>query len=73
MYLQLNCRSSEQQLQQHLNADQHLARIEVFNSLAVTAPQIEMDRLRYDRRYNMSGKWQQQEKQLQLLLTSSPF
>lgn len=73
MYLQLNCRSSEQQLQQQLNADQHLARIEVFNSLAVTAPQIEMDRLRYDRRYNMSGKWQQQEKQLQLLLTSSPF
>ncbi|KAH8275911.1 hypothetical protein KR044_006351, partial [Drosophila immigrans] len=48
----LNCRLAEQQLQ--LNADQHLARIEVFNSLAVTAPQIEVDRLRYDRRYNMS-------------------
>ncbi|XP_017869004.1 PREDICTED: uncharacterized protein LOC108617750, partial [Drosophila arizonae] len=48
----LNCRLAEQQLQ--LNGDQHLARIEVFNSLAVTAPQIEVDRLRYDRRYNMS-------------------
>jgi len=40
-----------------LSAEQHLARIEVFNSLAVTAPQIEVDRLRYDRRHNMSGKW----------------
>lgn len=50
---QVNCRSSEP-LQ--LSADKHLARIEVFNSLAVTAPQIEVDRLRYDRRYNMSGK-----------------
>ncbi|ALC48658.1 cyr [Drosophila busckii] len=48
----LNCRLAEQPLQ--LNMDQHLARIEVFNSLAVTAPQIEVDRLRYDRRYNMS-------------------
>ncbi|XP_030378360.1 uncharacterized protein LOC115626985 [Scaptodrosophila lebanonensis] len=48
----LNCRLAEQQPQ--LNADLHLARIEVFNSLAVTAPQIEVDRLRYDRRYNMS-------------------
>ncbi|KAH8345158.1 hypothetical protein KR059_007262 [Drosophila kikkawai] len=37
-------------------AEQHLARIEVFNSLAVTAPQIEVDRLRYDRRHNMSGE-----------------
>ncbi|KAH8373588.1 hypothetical protein KR200_007261 [Drosophila serrata] len=36
--------------------EQHLARIEVFNSLAVTAPQIEVDRLRYDRRHNMSGE-----------------
>ncbi|BFG00871.1 uncharacterized protein DMAD_00771 [Drosophila madeirensis] len=53
----LNCRLAEQQQQQQqlqLSADQHLARIEVFNSLAVTAPQIEVDRLRYDRRYNMS-------------------
>lgn len=51
----LNCRLNEQQQQQmQLNPDQHLARIEVFNSLAVTAPQIEVDRLRYDRRYNMS-------------------
>ncbi|XP_020713794.1 uncharacterized protein LOC101461859 [Ceratitis capitata] len=47
----VNCRSSEPLL---LSADKHLARIEVFNSLAVTAPQIEVDRLRYDRRYNMS-------------------
>ncbi|XP_043660341.1 uncharacterized protein LOC122624723 isoform X1 [Drosophila teissieri] len=39
-----------------LSAEQHLARIEVFNSLAVTAPQIEVDRLRYDRRHNMSGE-----------------
>lgn len=54
--MQLNCRPTEQHQQVQLNADQHLARIEVFNSLAVTAPQIEMDRLRYDRRYNMSGK-----------------
>ncbi|XP_017483274.1 PREDICTED: uncharacterized protein LOC108372134 [Rhagoletis zephyria] len=49
----VNCRSSEP-LQ--LSADKHLARIEVFNSLAVTAPQIEVDRLRYDRRYNMSAE-----------------
>ncbi|KAH8419976.1 hypothetical protein KR009_004609 [Drosophila setifemur] len=39
-----------------LSAEQHLARIEVFNSLAVTAPQIEVDRLRYDRRHNTSGE-----------------
>ncbi|XP_049310904.1 uncharacterized protein LOC105232226 [Bactrocera dorsalis] len=49
----VNCRGSEP-LQ--LSADKHLARIEVFNSLAVTAPQIEVDRLRYDRRYNMSAE-----------------
>ncbi|KAH8416494.1 hypothetical protein KR222_006137, partial [Zaprionus bogoriensis] len=51
----LNCRLAEQQPLQ-LNAEQHLARIEVFNSLAVTAPQIEVDRLRYDRRYNTSAE-----------------
>ncbi|XP_067637005.1 uncharacterized protein cyr [Eurosta solidaginis] len=49
----VNCRSADT-LQ--LSADKHLARIEVFNSLAVTAPQIEVDRLRYDRRYNMSAE-----------------
>ncbi|XP_017064392.1 uncharacterized protein LOC108103434 [Drosophila eugracilis] len=49
----LNCRQKTPS--PALSADQHLARIEVFNSLAVTAPQIEVDRLRYDRRHNMSG------------------
>lgn len=38
-----------------LDADQQFARIEVFNSLAVTAPQIELDRLRNDRRFNVTG------------------
>jgi len=52
---QLNCRLKTPP--PALSAEQHLARIEVFNSLAVTAPQIEVDRLRYDRRHNMSGKW----------------
>ncbi|XP_065364568.1 uncharacterized protein cyr [Calliphora vicina] len=47
----INCRTSEKLV---LSSDKHLARIEVFNSLAVTAPQIEVDRLRYDRRHNMS-------------------
>lgn len=39
-----------------LDADQQLGRIEVFNSLAVIAPQIELDRMRSDRRYNVTGK-----------------
>ncbi|EDV34410.1 uncharacterized protein Dana_GF20980 [Drosophila ananassae] len=53
----LNCRQKTPgQAPPSLSADQHLARIEVFNSLAVTAPQIEVDRLRYDRRQNMSGE-----------------
>ncbi|XP_037827592.1 uncharacterized protein LOC119615653, partial [Lucilia sericata] len=47
----INCRSSEKLV---LSSEKHLARIEVFNSLAVTAPQIEVDRLRYDRRHNMT-------------------
>ncbi|XP_043660342.1 uncharacterized protein LOC122624723 isoform X2 [Drosophila teissieri] len=51
---QLNCRLKTPP--PALSAEQHLARIEVFNSLAVTAPQIEVDRLRYDRRHNMSGE-----------------
>lgn len=38
-----------------LNTDQQLGRIEVFNSLAVIAPQIELDRLRSERRYNVTG------------------
>lgn len=38
-----------------LDNDQQLGRIEVFNSLAVIAPQIELDRLRSDRRYNVSS------------------
>ncbi|XP_052850083.1 uncharacterized protein LOC128260842 [Drosophila gunungcola] len=50
----LNCRQKTPP--PALSAEQHLARIEVFNSLAVTAPQIEVDRLRYDRRHNMSGE-----------------
>ncbi|XP_061393068.1 uncharacterized protein LOC133328521 [Musca vetustissima] len=49
----VNCRTSEKLI---LSSDKHLARIEVFNSLAVTAPQIEVDRLRYDRRHNMSAE-----------------
>ncbi|KAH8306555.1 hypothetical protein KR018_011969 [Drosophila ironensis] len=51
----LNCRQKTP-VTPAFSADQHLARIEVFNSLAVTAPQIEVDRLRYDRRHNMSGE-----------------
>ncbi|XP_046802697.1 uncharacterized protein LOC111674923 isoform X2 [Lucilia cuprina] len=47
----INCRTSEKLV---LSSEKHLARIEVFNSLAVTAPQIEVDRLRYDRRHNMT-------------------
>ncbi|KAM7348181.1 cypher [Cochliomyia hominivorax] len=47
----VNCRTNEKLV---LSTDKHLARIEVFNSLAVTAPQIEVDRLRYDRHHNMS-------------------
>ncbi|KAH8289806.1 hypothetical protein KR054_011207, partial [Drosophila jambulina] len=52
----LNCRQKTPPSPPALSAEQHLARIEVFNSLAVTAPQIEVDRLRYDRRHNMSGE-----------------
>ncbi|XP_068141161.1 uncharacterized protein cyr isoform X2 [Drosophila tropicalis] len=48
-----NCQLNKEMPLQ-VNLDQHLARIEVFNSLAVTAPQIEVDRLRYDRGYNIS-------------------
>lgn len=40
-----------------LDSEQQLGRIEVFNSLAVIAPQIELDRLRSDRRYNVTGKY----------------
>uniref|UniRef100_A0A1B0AXZ0 ZP domain-containing protein n=1 Tax=Glossina palpalis gambiensis TaxID=67801 RepID=A0A1B0AXZ0_9MUSC len=47
----VNCRTEEKLI---LSIDKHLARIDVFNSLAVTAPQIEVDRLRYDRWHNMS-------------------
>lgn len=39
-----------------LDSEHQLARIEVFNSLAVIAPQIELDRLRSDRRYNVTGE-----------------
>uniref|UniRef100_A0A1I8P6J0 ZP domain-containing protein n=1 Tax=Stomoxys calcitrans TaxID=35570 RepID=A0A1I8P6J0_STOCA len=49
----VNCHTNEKLV---LSSDKHLARIEVFNSLAVTAPQIEVDRLRYDRRHNMSAE-----------------
>lgn len=49
----MNCRTNEQLI---LSTDKHLARIDVFNSLAVTAPQIEVDRLRYGRHHhNISG------------------
>lgn len=41
-----------------LDSEQQLGRIEVFNSLAVIAPQIELDRLRSDRRYNVTGETQ---------------
>ncbi|XP_055298246.1 uncharacterized protein LOC129566323 isoform X2 [Sitodiplosis mosellana] len=37
-----------------LDSEEQLGRIEVFNSLAVIAPQIELDRLRSDRRYNVT-------------------
>ncbi|XP_037935751.1 uncharacterized protein LOC119669800 [Teleopsis dalmanni] len=50
----VNCHTAEKLI---LSADAHLARIEVFNSLAVTAPQIEVDRLRYDRRFNTSDDY----------------
>lgn len=40
-----------------LDTDQQLGRIEVFNSLAVIAPQIELDRMRTDRRYNVTGEF----------------
>ncbi|XP_075157485.1 cypher isoform X2 [Haematobia irritans] len=49
----VNCHTDEKLV---LSPDKYLARIEVFNSLAVTAPQIEVDRLRYDRRHNMSAE-----------------
>lgn len=48
---QVDCNSDDPFI---IDAEQQLARIEVFNSLAVTAPQIEIDRLRYDRRYNVT-------------------
>lgn len=54
LFFQINCRTNEKLI---LSTDKHLARIEVFNSLAVTAPQIEIDRLRYDRRHNMTGNF----------------
>lgn len=44
----VSCRADDNFL---LTSEQNLARIEVFNSLAVTAPQIEIDR------YNMSGEF----------------
>lgn len=37
--------------------EKQLARIEVFNSLAVTAPMIDLDRLQNDRRANITGKF----------------
>lgn len=52
-FKQVNCKTDEPFV---LDADEQLARIEVFNSLAVTAPQIELDRLRSDRRFNGTGK-----------------
>lgn len=45
---EVDCRVDDNFL---LTSEQNLARIEVFNSLAVTAPQIEIDR------YNMSGEF----------------
>lgn len=45
---EVNCRAADDNFL--LTSEQNLARIEVFNSLAVTAPQIDIDR------YNMSGK-----------------
>ncbi|XP_055909408.1 uncharacterized protein LOC129944185 isoform X2 [Eupeodes corollae] len=47
----VDCRKEDKLI---LPSDKNLARIEVFNSLAVTAPQIEVDRLRFDRRHNMT-------------------
>ncbi|XP_055380438.1 uncharacterized protein LOC129611359 [Condylostylus longicornis] len=50
----VNCETDENLI---LTQEKQLARIEVFNSLAVTAPQIELDRYRqYDRRYNISAE-----------------
>lgn len=39
-----------------LDPDHQLGRIEVFNSLSVLAPQIELDRLRSDGRSNVTGE-----------------
>lgn len=39
----VNCNGNEQLI---LGIDKHLARIEVFNSLTVTAPKIDLDRVR---------------------------
>lgn len=49
LLLQVDCRKNSTF---ELPAEKHLARIEVFNSLAVSAPQIEIDRLqRRDKNY----------------------
>lgn len=40
---QINCTNDEEFV---LNSTTRLARLQVFNSLAVTAPQIEIDRIR---------------------------
>lgn len=49
----VDCRSDEPFV---LSTEKQLARIEIFNSLAVTAPQIELDRLQSEKRTNYSGK-----------------
>lgn len=53
-YMQVDCTETDPFV---LDTDQQLGRIEVFNSLAVIAPQIELDRLRSDRRYNVTSMY----------------
>lgn len=50
----VNCETNESLI---LSQEKQLAKIEVFNSLAVTAPQIELERYRqYDKRHNMTAE-----------------
>ncbi|XP_055695233.1 uncharacterized protein LOC129797025 isoform X2 [Lutzomyia longipalpis] len=59
----VDCRRRDERFM--LPTERHLARIEVFNSLAVTAPQIELDsRSRGDRRGNMTLEQYQRLKKL---------
>lgn len=63
-FQQVNCKSNEQFL---LGVDQHLGRIEVFNSLVVTAPKIDLERVRVNQAgapANVSGNFAKKNLQL---------